>query len=315
MGAFDRVTDRDEPAEMPAAGKCGDGGRGGAEFAALRETRMPGEAYADLRQADEAGWDRHLRFSAPRGELAEFKLEDAGLPEVSLEEADRYVKRHRDDRPWLQAADDASPEARRIIVAGDMTGAHGHIRHEGWVSEEASMRRAAFLEDPAQLDPGERRRGTDGLSQDGGLHRCGKYATRITDPDAYATAVKRGSEHPDARAALGGQLAPGEYPRAVELPIAGLLGADGHKFCTGWMLDPGDGSMAKARDSRLKWQDAMSRDQAPAGPAPTARPVRTFEGGTVTFIIDKNEDLGRYVIDTVTVQPPKDTRQPPGQHS
>jgi hypothetical protein len=279
------------------------------------ETRTRGEAYADLRQAAESGWDRSLKFDAPRGELARFKLEDAGLPEVSIEEADRYVKRHRVGRPWLQETESASPDARRIIVASDMAGAHGHIRHDGWVSEEASMHRAALLEDPAQLDPDERRRGTDGLRQDGGLHQCGKYATRITDPDAYATAVKRGSEHPDARTALSGQLAPLEYPRAVELPIADLLGADGHKFCTGWMLDPGDGSMAKARDSRLKWQDAMSRDQAPAGPAPVARPVPTFEGGTVTFIIDKSEDLGRYVIDTVTVQPPKDTRQPPGQRS
>lgn len=315
MSVIDRVTDRDEPTEVPTVGKGGDGGHGGAESVALREARTPGEAYADLRQAVEAGWDRHLRFSAPRDELAQFKLGDAGLPEVGIEEADRYVKQHRDDRPWLQVAESASPEARRIIVAGDMAGAHGHIRHEGWVSEEASMRRAALLEDPAQLDPDEQRRGTDGLRQDGELHQCGKYATRITDPDAYATAVKRGSEHPDARAALSGQLAPGEYPKAVELPIAGLLGTDGHKFCTGWMLDPGDGSMAKARERRLKWQDAMSRDQAPAGPAPAARPVRTFEGGTVTFIIDKNEDLGGYMIDTVTVQPPKDIQQPPRQRS
>lgn len=33
-----------------------------------------------------------------------------------------------------------------------LAGAHGHVRHEGWVSEEAGMRRVAFLEDSAQLD-------------------------------------------------------------------------------------------------------------------------------------------------------------------
>jgi hypothetical protein len=65
--------------------------------------------------------------------------------------------------PWLQTAERALPEALRIIVAADQGGGHGHIRHEGWVTEEASMRRAAYLEDPAQVDPDRRRRGIDGL--------------------------------------------------------------------------------------------------------------------------------------------------------
>jgi hypothetical protein len=104
--------------------------------------------------------------------------------------------------PWLQTAERALPEALRIIVAADQGGGHGHIRHEGWVTEEASMRRVAYLEDPAQLDPDRRRRGIDGLRPAGRHHICATMPSRIADPDAFATALARGSGHPDVRAAL-----------------------------------------------------------------------------------------------------------------
>jgi hypothetical protein len=150
MSVIDRTFDLDKPAEAATAGD----GRKEAGSDVPVESRTRGECYADLRQAAESGWDRRLKFDAPRGELARFKPERAGLPEVSAEESDRYVKRYRDERPWLQVVEGASPEVRRVFAAADMGGVHGHVRHEGWVSEEASMRRAARLEDPAQLDPG-----------------------------------------------------------------------------------------------------------------------------------------------------------------
>ena len=156
------------------------------------ETRTRGEAYADLRQAAESGWDRHQGFGVPRGELAMFRTERAGLPEVSLAEAGHYAERQRAGRPWLQVAEHASPEALRIIVAADQGGGHGHIRHEGWATEEASMRRAAYLEDPAQLDQDKRRAGIDGLRPGGRNHVCASLSTRVTDPDAFATALARG---------------------------------------------------------------------------------------------------------------------------
>ena len=98
--------------------------------------------------------------------------------------------------------DSASPEARRIIAAMDAAGGHAHIRHEGWVSEEANRRRVTYREDPAQLDPEKRALSIDGLRPNDPPHRCRTTATRITDPDAFATAFVRGVEHPEVREAL-----------------------------------------------------------------------------------------------------------------
>jgi hypothetical protein len=57
------------------------------------------------------------------------------------------------------------------------------------------MRRVAYLEDPAQLDPDRRRAGIDGLRAGGQPYRCRIIATRFTDPDAFATALARGAGH------------------------------------------------------------------------------------------------------------------------
>ncbi|MGH3247263.1 MAG: hypothetical protein ACRDOI_13785 [Trebonia sp.] len=129
MGGFDRGFDRDngsgrdKPAEAAAVGETVH--RAGVPRVAV-ETRTRGEAHADLRQAVESGWDRRGGFGAPRGELAVFRAERAGLPEVSPGEAGRYVELHRAGRPWLEAAERASPEGLRIIVAADQGGGHGH---------------------------------------------------------------------------------------------------------------------------------------------------------------------------------------------
>ena len=108
--------------------------------------------------------------------------------------------------------DRASPEARRIIAAMDAAGGHAHIRHEGWVTEEANRRRVTYREDPAQLDPEKRELSIDGLRQNDQRHRCGDIATRITDPDAFATAFARGVEHPKVREALDMAVRPGQKP-------------------------------------------------------------------------------------------------------
>jgi hypothetical protein len=117
------------------------------------EKRTRGEAHADLRQAAESGWDRSFKFDPPREELALFRPEKAGLNSVSIGEAARYIEQNRDSRPWLQTVERSCPETRWIFAAADLSGAHWPVRHEGWVSEERSMRRVAYLEDPAQLDP------------------------------------------------------------------------------------------------------------------------------------------------------------------
>jgi len=58
-----------------------------------------------------------------------------------------------------------------------------------------------------------------------------------------------------------------------------VLGATGHKFCSGWQLEPVNGSMLEAVANREAWI-AGNRDAA----EPRTRPVGTFEGGTVTYV-------------------------------
>jgi hypothetical protein len=306
VSGFDRGLDRDNGSERdrPAeAADLGDGTVRGCETRVGVETRTRGEEYADLRQIAETGWDRSRRYEAPRGELATFRAGRAGLPEVSSGEAGRYFELHRAGRPWLEAAERASPEALRIIVAADQGGGHGHIRHEGWVTEEASMRRVAYLEDPAQLDPDKRRSGIDGLRPGGRRHTCADIASRITDPDAFATALARGTGHPDVRAALSTPYDRRSRPDPVKVPIAELLGNDGHKVCTGWQLDRVAGSMQTAVENRRAWRAAVAEGRQPDVPEPRARPVPTFEGGTIAFVISHNRQRTGYEIITLLPQP------------
>jgi hypothetical protein len=253
-----------------------------------------------------SGWERHRLFEAPQAELARFRTDRAGLPEVSPEEAARYIEQQRTRRPWLEAAERASPESRRIMAAIDRGTGHGHIRHEGWVTEEASRRRAAYLEDPAQLCLGKRLRGIDGLKPNDKRHKCGVLATRITDPDAFATAFARGMEHPDVRAALSTPLDRSRLPDPVEVPISDLLGREGHKLCTGWKLEPVLGSMDAAKDNRRAWRTALAEERQPDVPEPMARPVLTFEGGTIVFVLDHNKARDGYEVVTMFSQPRDD---------
>lgn len=266
------------------------------------ESRSRGEVYAELRQRVEGGWEPRP-FEAPRAELGRFSPERAALPPTGLDAAASYVEQHRIARPWLSTADAASPETRRILAAADAGGAHWPIRHEGWVTEEASMRRVTYLEDPAQLDPGKRYLGIDGLRPNDQPHRCASISTRITDPDAFATAFARGVEHPKVREALDMPFDPVKAPKEVRVPIADLLGPDGHRYCTGWRLEPVDGSMKTARTNRAAWIAARAEGREPDVPEPKARPVPTFEGGEVSFMFEGNYAEKRYGVATMFVRP------------
>jgi hypothetical protein len=266
------------------------------------EPRSRGELYAEHRQRAEGGWEPRL-FEAPRAELERFEPERAGLPPMSIGEAADYIAQHRATRPWLAIADAASPEARRILAAMDAARDHGHIRHEGWVTEEASMRRAAYREDPAELDLDKRYRGIDGLRQNDQRHRCADTSTRVTDPDAYATAFARGAAHPMVREALDMPFDPRRMPRDVTVPIADLLGSDGHRYCTGWRLEPVDGSLETARAKRADWLVARAAGREPDVPEPQVRPVPTFEGGVFTFFFKPNYAVERYQIANMFPQP------------
>lgn len=288
----------DTPREFPPA----DGSADRAQALLPDEPRTRGEVYAELRQRVEGGWEPRP-FEAPRAELERFDPERAALAPISVDAAASYLQQHRAARPWLATAEAASPEARRVIAAADAGGGHGHIRHEGWVTEEANMRRVAYLEDPAQLDLGQRNLGLDGLRQDDRPHRCRSTATRITDPDAFATAFARGVEHPKVREALDMPFDPVKRPREVTVPIADLLGSDGHRYCTGWRLEPADGSMNTARTYRDAWLAARAEGREADFPEPQARPVPTFEGGVITFLFERNHAQKRYEIATMFPRP------------
>jgi hypothetical protein len=288
----------DKPSEVALADDPADM----AQPRPLDESRSRGEVYAELRQRVEGGWEPR-QFEAPRAELARFDPERAGLPAVGLDAAAQYLAEHRTARPWLKVADAAGPEARRIIAAIDSGSGHGHIRHEGWVTEEASMRRVAYLEDPAQLDSGKRHLSIDGLRQNDQRHRCRSTATRITDPDAFATAFVRGVEHPKVREALDMPFDLSQRPSVVTVPIADLLGADGHRYCTGWQLEPVDGNMNTARANRDAWLAARAQGREPDSREPQARPVPTFEGGVIAFLFERNHAEKKYEIATMFPRP------------
>jgi hypothetical protein len=266
------------------------------------------EESAELRQRVEGGWVQRP-FKVDRAELGKFDLRRAGLPDMSIESAAKYIQEHRASRPWLAMTDRACPEARRIIAAMDAAGGHAHIRHEGWVTEEANRRRVACHEDPAQLDREKRSLSIDGLRPNDSPHSCRTTATRITDPDAFATAFVRGVEHPKVREALNMSFNPVDRPDQVAIPIAELLGSDGHRDCTGWRLEPGDGSMKAAVDNRDAWVAAKSQGSTPDDPEPRAAPVRSFKDGDIVFDFMRNNDEQRYEVVTMFARPalPKPT--------
>jgi hypothetical protein len=266
------------------------------------------EADAEYRQRVD-GHSEPRPFEVDRAELARFDLKRAWLPDISIESAAKYIDQHRASRPWLAMTDRACPEARRIIAAMDLAGVHPHIRHEGWVSEEANRRRVTHREDPAQLDPEKRALSVDGLRPNDKRHRCAGIATRITDPDAFATAFTRGVEHPDVRKALDMVFNQGAMPKAVWIPIADLLGPDGHDHCTGWRLKPVEGSMEAAYKKRNAWVVDRAEGRKPDAHEPEAVGVSTFQGGVITFMFVANETERRYEIMTMCPDPPEDPRR------
>jgi len=311
MGAGDsletdtRVVDApDVPRETPEPEKAEESPRGEV----LDDPDKRREASAEARQRADGHW-KSDRFEVNREELGRFDLKRAGLPDMSIESAAKYIDENRASRPWLAMTDRACPEARRIIAAMDLAGVHPHIRHEGWVTEEANRRRVTHREDPAQLDPEKQALSVDGLRPNDKRHRCADIATRITDPDAFATAFTRGAEHSEVRKALDMAFKPNDKPAIVEIPIADLLGPDGHIHCTGWRLKPVDGSITTAYENRNTWVVDRLEGRKPDPSEPEALPVQTFEGGVFTFIFVGNETERRYEIMTMCPDPPEDQRR------
>jgi hypothetical protein len=271
----------------------------------VRFTSRPANP-ADGPDGGQAGASRGAEtLDALRGFVQQFEPKRAGLSEVSAGDAVAYIAARQDERPWLTAARGCSSDVQRVFAALDQGGGHAHIRHEGWVTEEMSERRVAYLEDPAQFDPVKRAAGIDGLREGYRPHQCRQTATRIVDPDVFALAFARGIEHPRVRAALETPFDPDGKPHPVQLPIEELLGPHGHRYCTGWRLEPIDGSMNMARRSRETWIGATDEERASGLTQPTARPVETFEDGTAVFVFGHHSGGERYEVLTMYPRPPE----------
>jgi hypothetical protein len=234
--------------------------------------------------------------------LERFEPGRAGLPEVSPDEAARYIEGRRGDRPWLNSAQHAPADVQRLFAALDQGGGHAHIRHEGWLSMEKSQLRVQFLEDPAQLDSLKKAAGIDGLLAGDKKHYCGAVSTGIRDQTAFAVAFAGGIEHPDVRRALESPPGAGRKPSPVAVPIADLLGPDGHYHCEGYQL-AGDDSVT-ARRNRQTWLRETRAGEPPSVLPPLVVPV-DFRGGTIQFRFQINAARTRYEVATMFPDPPK----------
>lgn len=243
----------------------------------------------------------------PRDVLTRFRPADAGLPEVTEEQAAEYITQNADRRPWLAAAKDSEPCVQRVLVAIDQGLGHALERHEGFADNDRLRRRVTALEDPAQLDDAKRIAGIDGCKPGNRRHGCGAFATAIQDPAAFATAFVRGVENPEVRAVLEQSFRPGRRPPKISLSVEGLLGSDGLKHCSGYGLKPVDGSLQKAQDERAAWVQARSDFGRTAGvPEPECTPLE-FDGATVEYFFRARREGDGCEIATMYLRPRRDS--------
>lgn len=127
-------------------------------------------ADSDTSGVDElrGGTDEPGRHDRPERHVPEASG-DSGAARACIEPRSRAEYAAAAASGWL-------PEVQRVFAALDQGGGHGHIRHEGWVTEEMNHRRVAYLEDPAQPDPVKRAAGIDGLRPGDQPHRCRQTA-------------------------------------------------------------------------------------------------------------------------------------------
>jgi hypothetical protein len=240
----------------------------------------------------------------PREVLERFDPADANLPEVTEEEAAEYIAQNADRRPWLVPAKDCEPCVQWVLVAMDQGQGHALERHEGYADDEKLQRRVTALEDPAQLDPAKRIAGIDGCKPGDREHLCGNTATAIQSPYAFATVFARGIEHHDVQSALQTPFDRDVRPSKVSVPIEDLLGADGYQYCSGYRLEPVNGSLRAAQDCRAAWVTAQPDPyREPDVPPPRFNTVERFEGASVKFFFGPNHAEDGYEIATMYVEP------------
>jgi hypothetical protein len=217
--------------------------------------------------------------------------------------AAEYIAEKKDRRPWLEPAADAPPAVQRIFAAIDQGAGHAHIRHGPMGDDEMYARRVAYLEDPAQPDSRLRAASVDGL-RPGKMHRCADTATRINDAAAFAVAYAGVIEHPAVSQVLQTAAGELEQPRAVQIPIADLLGPDGHVYCSAYRLIR---DWDESRAIRKEWATARAEGRDLSSlPEPQIEQIPTFEDGTVVVRFALDPGSQRFYVGTMFVQPPPD---------
>ena len=106
-----RVVDApDAPREIPETENAVESPRGQV----LDDPERRREESAESQQRVDGHWQSRARpFKVDRAELAQFDLKRAGLQDMSIDAAAKYIEENRASRPWLAMTDHASPEARR----------------------------------------------------------------------------------------------------------------------------------------------------------------------------------------------------------
>ncbi|TCC43408.1 hypothetical protein [Kribbella sindirgiensis] len=210
-----------------------------------------------------------------------------------------YIAASKDTRPWLAPAAECEPIVQSVYASIDQSDGHGHIRHGAMGSDEMQARRVAFNEDPAQPDPEKRALGVDGID-DSKQHYCGKDSTRVHDATALAAVYVMAAEHPEVRAVLDRPFDENVQPRDIAVPIAELLGSDGHEFCSGFTLK----GWPEAKAARKEWlQVARAGGDLSEMPEPEVERIPTFEGGDIKIVFKRNLEAKRYGIYTLFPRP------------
>ncbi|MGZ0147885.1 hypothetical protein ACXJJ3_12515 [Kribbella sp. WER1] len=261
--------------------------------------------------AHDRAWDTQ-EASLPPGALPEaakslspevIKAMDRDVRRVlEYQGAAEYIAANKDDRTWLDAVTDATPQVQRIFVAIDQGNGHAHIRHGPMGNDQLYADRVARLEDPAQTDPDKRALSIDGLDEDR-MHYCAHISARIHDAEAFVAAYAGAVKRPEVREVLDSPWTAGTVPRPVSVPIADLLGRDGHEWCSGYRLV---GEPSEAKRARREWVKARSEGQDLSGrPEPSVERIPTFEGGDIVVAFASNAADRSYEITSMFPDPPE----------
>lgn len=231
------------------------------------------------------------------------------LAELSDRDISVYVATSVRDRPWLSILTaDHPPETWRAVVALDKSESHTLERHSAYGDSTSHERRVTHLEDPAQTDPKLRAHGIDGISGKG--HYCADTQTRFTTVEAMATAYVNGKQDPRVVAALETPVSTAVRPADVVVPIADLLGPDGHEHCAGFQLDGDVGDAKRARRAwereRRDWIAEHGDTTGFTAEPPTASPIHSFDGGEIVFRFGRNSNGDGHVITSHYPQPQVD---------